>query len=313
MKSFHAASRAGLALALALVAAGAAAQPAVKPEATSLLGRPLHPAPIPPETRKTLEENLKNAEALHARNPGDPDAAIWLGRRLGYLGRYRDAIARFSDGAGKHPDDARMYRHRGHRYITVREFPRAIADLSQAARLVDGKPDVVEPDGQPNARNIPTSTLNSNIYYHLGLAYYLSGDFEQAAGAYRRCLEFAKNPDMLSATIYWSYLTLSRLGRKTEADALLARVTPGMDIIENASYHRLLRMYKGELAEDALLGTGAGLDAVTTRYGIAAWHLANGRTDRARTLLREIVDGHPQQWPAFGYIAAEADLARLEK
>lgn len=28
-------------------------------------------------------------------------------------------------------------------------------------------------------------------------------------------------------------------------------------------------------------------------------------------MLRDIVDGFPQQWPAFGYIAAEADLARV--
>jgi len=31
------------------------------------------------------------------------------------------------------------------------------------------------------------------------------------------------------------------------------------------------------------------------------------------TLLREIVDGSPQQWPAFGDIAAEADLARAAR
>jgi hypothetical protein len=88
-----------------------------------------------------------------------------------------------------------------------------------------------------------------------------------------------------------------------------------MDIIENASYHRLLRLFKGELTADSLLAptSGAGLDAVTTRYGVAAWHMANGRTDQAQALLREIVDGYPQQWPAFGYIAAEADLARAGK
>jgi hypothetical protein len=54
----------------------------------------------------------------------------------------------------------------------------------------------------------------------------------------------------------------------------------------------------------------AGLDTVTTKYGIAAWHLAHGRNDAAVTLLRQIVDGVPQQWPAFGYIAAEAELSR---
>jgi hypothetical protein len=28
-------------------------------------------------------------------------------------------------------------------------------------------------------------------------------------------------------------------------------------------------------------------------------------------LLQGIVDGYPEQWPAFGYVAAEAALARL--
>lgn len=285
-------------------------QPA--PEATSLLGRPLVPAPMPADTRKTLEEHLAQARIVSERNPGDPDATIWLGRRLAYLGRYRDAIGTFSAGIQKHPDDGRMYRHRGHRYLTVREFPKAIADFTRAAQLVDGKPDEVEPDGQPNARNTPTSTLQSNIYYHLALAHYLSGDLAQATGAYAKCMSVSKNPDMLVATTYWYYLALARQGKHAEAAALLAPIHADLDIIENASYHRLLRMFKGELTPESLLGGGgAGLDAVTTRYGVAAWHLASGRKEAALPLLREIVDRHAPQWPAFGYIAAEADLARL--
>jgi tetratricopeptide (TPR) repeat protein len=283
-----------------------------KAEALSLLGKPLVPAPISAEARKTLEDNLKRAEADHARNPADPEAAIWLGRRMAYLGRYRDAIETFGKGIERHSDDPRMYRHRGHRYITVREFPRAIADFSKAAQLVSGKPDQVEPDGQPNARNIPTSTLQSNIYYHLALAHYLSGDFAKATDAYVKCMAVSKNPDMLVATTYWYYLALARQGKTAEAAALLAPIASDMEVIENASYYRLLRMFKGELTPQSLLAPGtAGLDAVTTRYGIAAWRLANGQKDAALPLLREIVDGHAPQWPAFGYVAAEADLARL--
>jgi tetratricopeptide (TPR) repeat protein len=281
------------------------------PEATSLLGKPLIAAPIPADTRKTLEENLEKAEIEHAKNPDDPDAAIWVGRRQAYLGRYRQAIETYSAGIEKHPDDARMYRHRGHRYITVREFPRAVADFTKAAQLVAGKPDQVEPDGQPNARNIPTSTLQSNIYYHLGLAHYLSRDFAKAADAYAKCMTVSKNPDMLVATTYWYYLALARQGKMAEAAKLLQPISADMEIIENASYHRLLRLFKGELTPESLLAPGAaGLDAVTTKYGIAAWHLAHGRRDAALPLLRDIVDGAPQQWPAFGYIAAEAELSR---
>lgn len=291
----------------------ATARQAGKPEATSLFGKPLYPAPIAAEARKALEDNLAKAEVVYGRNPDDADATIWMGRRVAYLGRYREAIDHFSDGVEKHPDDARMYRHRGHRYITVREFSKAIADLAKAAMAIEGKPDQIEPDGQPNARNTPTSTLNTNIYYHLGLAHYLSGDFEQAAAAYRQCLAFSKNPDMLVATTYWYYLTLGRLGRTSEATALLARITPDLDIIENTSYYKLLRMYQGALTAESLLGGGTGLDAVTTRYGIAAWHLNNGRREQAVESLKQIVDGYAPQWPAFGYIAAEADLARLTK
>jgi hypothetical protein len=61
--------------------------------------------------------------------------------------------------------------------VTVRELDRAIADLERATQLVAGTRDEAEPDGQPNARNTPIGTLHSNIAYHLGLAYYLKGDF----------------------------------------------------------------------------------------------------------------------------------------
>jgi tetratricopeptide (TPR) repeat protein len=289
--------------------------PPQKPEATSLLGKPLVPAPIAPDTRKSLDENLAKAEALYGRNPDDADATIWLGRRLAYLGRYREAIEHFSDGIEKHPDDARMYRHRGHRYITVRELDRAIADLAKAAQLIAGKPDQVEPDGQPNARNIPTSTLNSNIFYHLALAHYLKGDFEASLKAWQSCMEFSKNPDMLVATSHWLYMTLRRLDRPGEARRVLEPITAEMDIIENGSYYKLLLMYKGLQTADALLksATSGGLDAVTIGYGVANWHLYNGRQDQAVALLRTIVEGHERQWPAFGYIAAEADLARGNK
>jgi len=286
-----------------------------KPEATSLMGKPLYPAPPSAQARKALEENLDKAKAVHARDPSDADAIIWLGRRTAYLGRYREAIEIFSGGIKAHPRDARMYRHRGHRHITVREFDKAVADFSKAADLVAGKPDQIEPDGQPNARNTPTSTLNSNIYYHLALAHYLSGHFDKAAEAYRQCLIFSKNADMLAATTHWLYMTLRRMNQNEEAAKVLAPITSDMDIIENGSYHKLLMVYKGEATADALMASVAqgGLDTVTIGYGVANWHLYNGRQDQAIALFRDVVEKNATQWAAFGYVAAEADLARLTR
>ena len=289
-------------------------QAQVGQQATSLLGKPLTPTPPSAEARVTLEKNLAAARAEYEKNPDNADAIIWLGRRLAYLGRYRDAIDVFSEGIRKHPTDARMYRHRGHRYITVRELDRATEDLSAAAKLVSGRPDEVEPDGQPNSRNIPTSTLNSNIYYHLALAHYLRGAFEPSLKAWRECERSSKNPDMLVATSHWLYMTLRRLDRPGEARQVLDPISADMDIIENASYHRLLLVYKGIEKAETLQQTLAsgGLDAVTIGYGLGNWHLYNGRRDQAVAMFKEIVEKNANQWPAFGYIAAESELARMK-
>jgi tetratricopeptide (TPR) repeat protein len=233
-----------------------------------------------------------------------------VGRRTAYLGRYTEAIAIYSTGLARHPGDARLYRHRGHRYLTTRQIDRAIADLLYGARLVRGRPDEVEPDGQPNARNIPTSTLQSNIWYHLGLGYYVRGDFRRALASYRECLAVSRNADMQVATRYWLYMTLRRMGLSGPAREVLQPVTRSMDIIENGAYHRLLLLFKGELAADSLTGSGEdrALQDATTGYGLGNWHYLNGRRDEARRIWRRVIETGP--WASFGYLAAEAELSR---
>ncbi len=280
-------------------------------QAMSLLGEPLYAPELASEVREEREAELAQARAAYETNPSDADAIIWYGRRTAYLGRYREAIDIYTEGLGRHPGDPRFYRHRGHRYVTVRRFDDAIADLEHAAQLIAGTEDEIEPDGLPNALNIPTSTLHSNIWYHLGLAHYLKGDLESALRAYRSGMEVSANPDMLVATSYWLYLTLRRLGREGEAAVVLAPIAADMDVIENHSYHRLLLVYAGELDGEELLEEARAADAIenaTLGYGIANWHAHNGRTQEAEEILRGILQG--PQWAAFGYIAAEADLAR---
>jgi tetratricopeptide (TPR) repeat protein len=282
------------------------------PETVSLLGDTLYAPALPEELRTRYERRLAEARRDFDQTPNEVSTIIWLGRRTAYLGRFRDAIAIFTTGLLNHPDDARLFRHRGHRYITLRIFDLAVPDLEQAARLMEKRDDETEPDGLPNARNIPTGTLKFNIWYHLGLAHYLRGDFAAARSAYRECLKVSTNPDMRCATSHWLYMTLRRLGRTGEARSLLKPIRRGMDVIENRSYHRLLLMYKGELPVDSLLASGSGdqaaLDDATVGYGVANWHLYNGRAALAESLLTRVVAG--PQWPAFGYIAAEAELKR---
>ena len=279
-------------------------------EATSFLGRPLISPPPDESARVRMEEQLAEARAALARAQNDPDAWIWVGRRLGYLGRYREAVGIFSDGIARFPDDARFYRHRGHRYITLRQLDRAIADLDRAARLTTGRPDEIEPDGQPNARNIPTTTLQSNIRYHLALAHYLKGDFVEAARVWREGRDAVRNPDNLVSTTHWLYLSLRRAGRDDEALRVLEPITADLDVIENDGYHALLLMYKGvRSADDVLKDAGTGSSAAAVRYGVSAWYLMSGRKQDAERLWGELA-AQPE-WAPFGVIAAEAELARL--
>jgi hypothetical protein len=283
-------------------------------EASSLFGEPLAAPPLPPETLADREAKLAAARAEADSHPDDVDALVWLGRRTAYLGRYREAIDIYTRALAAHPDEPHLLRHRGHRYLTLRRFDLAAADLERAAQRVAGQPDEVEPDGLPNARNIPVSTLQTNIWYHLGLAHYLlggPGDMESARKAFQESLKLSTNADMRVSTTHWLYMTLRRLGRAGEAAALLAPIRPDMDVIENRAYHLLTLMYKGEIPPEAIPGlSNGGVDAPTLGYGLGDWYLYNGRRDDAVKAFREILSWK-DQWPAFGYIAAEADLKRL--
>jgi tetratricopeptide (TPR) repeat protein len=263
------------------------------------------------ETRRDFETKLTAARADFA-NEASADNSIWLGRRTAYLGRYKEAITIYSDAITKYPKDPRLYRHRGHRLITLRCFDDAIKDFEKAAKLIKGKPDEIEPDGLPNARNIPTSTLQSNIWYHLGLAHYLKGEFGRALKAFRKAEEVSNNPDMLVATTHWLYMTLRRSGRQKEATKVLAPITDSLQVIENADYYKLIKLYQGKLKPSDLLSDpnqpASTLSNATVGYGVGNWFLYNGRRAEAESLFRQIVMGI--QWASFGHIAAEVELTR---
>lgn len=266
------------------------------------------------ETKADYEKKLEEARiiALTVPNGGDVDSTIWHGRRTAYTGRYKGAIAIFTKAIARWPEDARLYRHRGHRYVSLRCFDDAIKDFEKAAKLVKGKPDEVEPDGLPNARNVPTSTLQSNIFYHLGLAYYLKGDFKKALKAYESAQKVSTNNDMRVATSYWHYMTLRRLGRAKDAEAILKPFAGEVEIIENRDYLNLIKLNRGEVTADALLseigGNADTLGSASLGYGIGNYFLYTGNREKAMEIFRKITAGN--QWASFGFIAAEAELAR---
>ena len=300
-------------LTLLLVVMAAACAPATRgpqTEATSLLGRPLLATPVAAETRTRLEQDLEAARRDLAGAPHDPDKVVWLGRRTAYLGRYREAIAIYSRGLRQHPDEPHLLRHRGHRYISVRELDRALADLHRAATVLEGRPDEIEPDGMPNRHGIPRSTLQGNVWYHLALAHFLKGDFDKAAAGFGRALDVATNDDSVVASADWLYMALRRAGRHDEAARVIERIRPEMEILENDAYHRRLLMYKGLVAPETLLAEGSAdpVQIATQGFGVGHWYLLEGDREAARRVFERVLAG--SSWSAFGYIAAEAELSR---
>ncbi len=277
-------------------------------ETISLLGDSLRPPALSDSIRAVFVQNLVEAGEDYKADSTSIDNIIWYGRRLAYLGEYQKAIEVFSKGIELHKNEPRLYRHRGHRYITLRAFDHAVADFERAGELITGKEDIVEPDGLPNARNMPRSSLHTNIWYHLGLAYYLIEDFENAAKAYQKCIMASTNDDMLIAAVYWYYMTLKRSGQDELAGKIIEPIHADMDVIENDSYLKLLLVFKAEFDPELILNENSyALSNATTGYGIGNWHYINGRKERALEIWNQVYEG--SSWTSFGYIASEAELA----
>lgn len=259
------------------------------------------------EPSEKMLGQYKDAKKTYESNHDDVEALIWYGRRTAYLGRYGDAISIYTDGIDRFAEEPRLYRHRGHRYISIRQFDKAITDFKKAGELIIGTENEIEPDGMPNAQNIPVSTLHGNIWYHLGLAYYLTHDYENAYATYLKCRASGELPDNIVSSTHWLYMIQQRLENKELASDMLKPIEAKMDVIENQSYHELCKLYKGLIPIDSLLQTETGSpsnDAI--RYGLANWYFYNDQHDKAKKIMTDMVES--KSWSSFGYIAAESDL-----
>ena len=263
-----------------------------RPEIISLLGIPYYAEPAAGEALEKLQKELNEAEEALKTAPDDPEAKVMLGRRLAYLWRYHESIASYTHSLAGHPDFAPLYRHRGHRYISIRRFGPASRDLARANQL------------QPN---------DFDILYHLGLARWLQGDYQGAKKAYEAYLPLCENDDQRVPLSYWLYSTLRRLGLDAEAAEILANLGDDLDIKDDSIYYfNIMRLFRAELTEEDIfeLMKENDLAAGTIGYGLGLWHLFSDRKEAANLAFQAVLKG--KYWPAFGFIAAEVEIARLE-
>ena len=128
------------------------------------------------------------------------------GHALAKVSMMREAEECYAMAISCDPFNWEYYRHRAHRFLSCWRFEDAAADFVIASRL------------NPN---------DWNVFYHLGLSYFLLRDYAKAAKAYARCYELTDADPELIAVTDWYYMTLKRLGNDEEAAKILARITDG--------------------------------------------------------------------------------------
>lgn len=256
-------------------------------ETTSLLGRKLY--------AQLDDPTITNAKAK--LSSGSPRPADYLALSLAEAGRrqYREAVRTDTEALAKFPNNADLLLERGHRELGLREFGAAQKDLERATQL---NPDKLE------------------AHYHLALAHYFQGQFDQAAMHFRHARDLAKTDDDLIDCSNWLYVSLRRAGKPQEAADALKRITPAVHNTEPhlAFYLRLLRFYQGQMTEQQILpakpapgDTEAELAYDTINYGLGNWHLYNGHRPAAIPFFKNVIAG--QAWNSWGFIGSEVELA----
>lgn len=275
----------------------------------NLMGEELLPVKVSSADSAKLEKNTREARANFEANPDSLELIIWYGRRLAYQGMYLEAIYAYTQGLEKFPTSHRLRRHRGHRYITTRQFDKAIDDFEMAAFYSVNAENAIEPDGIPNKLNKPLGNDKFNIWYHYGLAHYLNGRYDKAISAYKKCMEFSDNDDLLAATSYWLYMTYKKIGNVELANKLLVGISTQMTMVENKAYLDLLLLFKGEKKVEKLEAKAFPKDRAVNPllgYGIGNYYQQQGNTDKANEIFLKVLES--PSWASFGYIAAEAEL-----
>lgn len=246
-------------------------------------------SPAGVEYRSQLDTGaIARAESALVSDPRNIDRIIQLGVAQSGVRQFREAIATFTRGLSISPDNALLLRWRGHRFLSVREFDKAMEDLTRGSRL--------------------DSTIYG-IWYHLGIVRYIRGDFAGAVEAFTHAQPRAPDGGELAGSTDWLWMSLMRSGRAADAQAMLAR-RPDSVQATNA-YVRRLKLYRGEIGPDEVMTPAdtADIQVATLSYGIGNWYLVRGDTAQARKWFERSVSSGG--WPAFGFIVSEIELRRL--
>jgi tetratricopeptide (TPR) repeat protein len=285
----------------------------ISAEALSLLGDTLWSLPVQPARGPELVAQLSRARDRLAKSPFDANASLVVARRTAGLGRLREAVNLYTRAGQLHPTDPRVPRYRGEILLQLRELELAQRDFQEAAQRLAGRDkqsELVEVDD-----GLLVSTLQFNIYYLLGVTYYIKGDFPRARLALVEAIKTAHTSDDMAASMIWLFFSARRLGAVDEARTLLSLVHDSVAVSSRQPELELLLAFRDGVAWDslhldvhrpfttereALLGYG---------LGFALLHLK--RADEAELMFEQVLTY--RDWSSLPVLAAESELARMKR
>jgi tetratricopeptide (TPR) repeat protein len=322
---FHKALFVGVAALAAWGSATAAEQGPRVLQGKSLFGEPLYttgPNPVNVAPTDKLLRAVAEAKTAYESNL-TIDSATWYGRLLGYQGLMREAIQVYTAGLKKHPDSAKLLRHRAHRYFNLREFDRSIEDGLRSAALYENRPlerEKLGPDYFPSTPDV----VQFYLYYHLGHAYLAKHDYKSAAHWFDRSRQVGAGVgDMSSITAgtYWQYISLARGTQFDAAQTLLDGYTMDLvdlkDNLESNNYFDGLQLFKhrrdpagffDDKDSGKAFSTSDGIKS-STSYSLANYYIIQGRAAEAKDHLRRAMQ--IDTWSFFARVQAEADWILL--
>lgn len=263
-------------------------------------------------------------------------------RLKGYLNRHGESVALLTEALELEPGSARLLRFRGHRRISIGDYAGAIEDLRAAADQLDGvedeyemyqpevekdvvslilgRPELVRPQHltdtmaaeDPSVLARYNTTLHASVWYHLGVAQYLTGDFEGCLPSFREAERVSRHQEGIVASQDWQYMALRRLGRPAEAEEVLDRFREIKLVEEDhlVGYEGRMQLYTGDITPEQLwaMCDGNSLKTVTQGYGLGNWHYYNGDVAKAREVFDGVLATNVTH--AFAYLAVKAEYAR---
>jgi tetratricopeptide (TPR) repeat protein len=236
------------------------------------------------------------AAAQKALDPSKAESLYKLAQAQLGIWQNKEAVETLTRALALAPDNAEYLTERGHRYLPLREFAKAEADLDRSARI--------------DPRKMAT-------WYHLGLAHYFLNEFSSAADAFAHAVATAPNTDEKINSTNWLYAALRRAGKTQEAAEALKGVPASMtnESPHTKFYLNLVRFFQGAMTEAQAVPpmppAGNTDDEVelpfdTTAYGVGNWHVYNGQPGKAQEYFKRVLKGHV--WVTWGFIGSELEV-----